>query len=222
MSTLTYNEFRSLHKGTPQGELSELWKKYKAGEYEPDADKDGIHDSVDDEITVEETVETTEEVEEVEEEPEKTPEEIYKENLQTFVDSYTMLQKHSHRLSESDKLILRKRLLSAAKATRPLNYDCKPEDGWQLWVGPTPDALIVNERNQIAFCISRAWWMKNYQGSFLVQDMVLDDPNRVGVLREGFRKKGRLVLRNPIPGIEIMLPSSKLEAIVTSSHSYEG
>ena len=55
--------------------------------------------------------------------------------------------------------------------------------------------------------------MKNYQGSFLVQDMVLDDLDRVGVLRNNFRKKGRLVLRNPIPGIEIMLPASKLEAI---------
>tara|TARA_Y100001937_G_scaffold12843_1_gene16625 strand:- start:6559 stop:7251 length:693 start_codon:yes stop_codon:yes gene_type:complete len=230
MTDLSYNEFRTLHKGTPQGQVSELWKKYKAGEYQPDADNDGIHDSVDDEIAIEETVEETEEVEEVEEEveeveeevEEKTPVQIYQENLQVFADSYTMLQKHSHRLSDSDKLILRKRLLSAAKATRPLNYDCKPEDGWQLWVGPTADALIVNERNQIAFCISRSWWMKNYQGSFLVQDMVLDDPDRVGVLRNSFRKKGKLVLRNPIPGIEIMLPASKLEAIVTSSHSYEG
>ena len=230
MTDLSYNEFRTLHKGTPQGQVSELWKKYKAGEYQPDADNDGIHDSVDDEIAIEETVEETEEVEEVEEEveeveeevEEKTPVQIYQENLQVFADSYTMLQKHSHRLSDSAKLILRKRLLSAAKATRPLNYDCKPEDGWQLWVGPTADALIVNERNQIAFCISRSWWMKNYQGSFLVQDMVLDDPDRVGVLRNSFRKKGKLVLRNPIPGIEIMLPASKLEAIVTSSHSYEG
>jgi len=29
-------------------------------------------------------------------------------------------------------------------------------------------------------------------------------------------------LRNPIPGVEIMLPLSKLEAIVTSTGSYEG
>ena len=230
MTDLSYNEFRALHKGTPQGQVSELWKKYKAGEYQPDADNDGIHDSVDDEITVDETVveevteeETTEE--ETTEEPEVvelSPEEKYKKNLQIFVDSYRTLQLHKNKLTKEQLNIVQTNLVNSAKATRPANYTCKPEDGWQLWVGPTPEALIVNERNQIAFCISRSWWMKNYQGSFLVQDMVLDDPDRVGVLRNNFRKKGRLVLRNPIPGIEIMLPSSKLEAIVTSSHSYEG
>jgi hypothetical protein len=52
--------------------------------------------------------------------------------------------------------------------------------------------------------------------------MILDDPNRIASLRNTFRVKNRLVLRNPIPGIEIMLPLSKLDAIVTSSHSYEG
>ena len=34
MSTnLTYNEFRSAHKGTPQKEISQLWKQYKSGDY---------------------------------------------------------------------------------------------------------------------------------------------------------------------------------------------
>ena len=31
---LTYNEFRKAHKGTPQKEISELWKRYKANEYD--------------------------------------------------------------------------------------------------------------------------------------------------------------------------------------------
>ena len=114
------------------------------------------------------------------------------------------------------------RLINTAKATRPSNFHAKPEDGWQLWVGPHPEALIVNERNQIAFCITRSWWAKNYQGSFLVQDMILDEPGRLETIRAGFRRKGKLVLRNPIPGIEIKLPASRLEAIVTSSGSYEG
>jgi hypothetical protein len=30
---LTWNQFRSLHKGTPKNELSELWSKYKEGTY---------------------------------------------------------------------------------------------------------------------------------------------------------------------------------------------
>jgi len=227
MANLSYNEFRALHKGTPMGEMSELWKKYKAGEYQPDADNDGIHDSVDDDVSI--STEVVEEVVDEEtsellsgEETEKTAEEVYKENLLNFANAYRLLQNSRHRLTPEQIQTLEMRLVNCAKATRPSNFHAKPEDGWQLWVGPHPDALIVNERNQIAFCITRTWWAKNYQGSFLVQDMILDEPGRLATIRNGFRKKGKLVLRNPIPGIEIKLPASKLEAIVTSSGSYEG
>ena len=30
---LTYNQFRSAHKGTPRQEISNLWSLYKEGEY---------------------------------------------------------------------------------------------------------------------------------------------------------------------------------------------
>ena len=221
MATLSYNEFRKLHKGITQGQLSDLWAKYKEGTYVPDADEDGVHDG-------EELVETSDEVSAEEENSEVTEEEAPKPtkeealalNLQKFVQCYRILQKKN--ISASDRSQYSSMLVKLAAATRPLDYNCKPEDGWQLWVGPHPDALLVNERNQVAFCITRAWWANNYQGSFLVQDMVLEDANRIGVLRNSFRRKNRLVLRNPIPGIEIMLPLSKLEAIVTSSGSYEG
>jgi len=33
MTEVTYNQFRSLHKGTPQKKISKLWKKYKDGKY---------------------------------------------------------------------------------------------------------------------------------------------------------------------------------------------
>ena len=32
--SLTWNEFRSAHKGVAKSEISKLWKSYKAGEYE--------------------------------------------------------------------------------------------------------------------------------------------------------------------------------------------
>lgn len=234
MADLSYNEFRSLHKGTPQGETSELWKKYKAGEYQPDADNDGIHDSVDDDVSLsmEEEFASQNKIAEMvdeehpelleDEEPEKTPQQVYQENLLNFANAYRLLQNSRHRLTTEQIQTLEMRLINTAKATRPSNFHAKPEDGWQLWVGPHPEALIVNERNQIAFCITRTWWAKNYQGSFLVQDMILDEPGRLATIRDKFRKKGKLVLRNPIPGIEIKLPASRLEAIVTSSGSYEG
>jgi len=221
MAKLSYNDFRKLHKGIPTGQVSELWKKYKEGEYVPDADDDGVHDG-------DELVETSTEVsieEETEESskpevPKLTPEEALTQNLQKFVQCYRYLQNKN--LTEADRKQHSALLTKLAAATRPIGYDCKPEDGWQLWVGPTEAALLVNERNQIAFCITRAWWMKNYQGSFMVQDMVVDEADRIVNIRKNYARKNKLVLRNPIPRVEIMLPLSKLEAIVTSSHSYEG
>lgn len=221
MAKLSYNEFRGLHKGIPTGQTSELWKKYKEGTYEPDSDNDGVHDG--DEL-VETSNESPKQEEAVESSKDETPKPTAQEalamNLQKFVQCYRLLQRKN--LTGADRSKYSSLLTKLASVTRPLNYSCKPEDGWALWVGPTEAALLVNERNQIAFCITRAWWAKNYQGSFLVQDMVVDEPNRIIAIRESHRKKNKLVLRNPIPGVEIMLPLSKLEAIVTSSGSYEG
>lgn len=221
MAKLSYNDFRKLHKGIPTGQVSELWKKYKVGEYVPDADNDGVHDG--DELVETSTEVSTEEETQESSEPEApklTPEEALAQNLQKFVQCYRYLQNKN--LTEADRKQHSALLTKLAAATRPPSYNCKPEDGWQLWVGPTEAALLVNERNQTAFCISRGWWLKNYQGSFMVQDMVVDDAQRIINLRENYRRKNKLVLRNPIPRVEIMLPLSKLEAIVTSSHSYEG
>jgi len=220
MAKLSYNDFRKLHKGIPSGQTSELWKKYKEGTYEPDSDADGVHDGdelveTSNESPKQEAVESSKD-----ETPKPTAEEALALNLQKFVQCYRLLQRKN--LLEADRLKYSALLTKLASVTRPLNYSCKPEDGWQLWVGPTEAALLVNERNQIAFCITRSWWAKNYQGSFLVQDMVVDEPNRIIAIRENHRKRNKLVLRNPIPGVEIMLPLSKLEAIVTSSGSYEG
>jgi len=221
MAKLSYNDFRKLHKGIPTGQVSELWKKYKEGEYVPDADDDGVHDG-DELVETSTEVSTEEETEESSksEVPKLTPEEALTQNLQKFVQCYRYLQNKN--LTEPDRKHHSALLTKLAAATRPVGYDCKPEDGWQLWVGPTEAALLVNERNQIAFCITRAWWMKNYQGSFMVQDMVVDEADRIVNIRKNYARKNKLVLRNPIPRVEIMLPLSKLEAIVTSSHSYEG
>lgn len=235
MAKLSYNDFRKLHKGIPTGQVSELWKKYKEGEYVPDADDDGVHDGdelveTSNELSMEEEFAAKNKIAEMVEEenpellkdepPKLTPEEVLTQNLQKFVQCYRYLQNKN--LTDADRKHHSALLTKLAAATRPIGYDCKPEDGWQLWVGPTEAALLVNERNQIAFCITRAWWMKNYQGSFMVQDMVVDEADRIVNIRKNYARKNKLVLRNPIPRVEIMLPLSKLEAIVTSSHSYEG
>ena len=71
-SKLTYNQFRSAHKGTPKKELSALWSEYKEGTYsfpaqeEPETQEQSVIEaSVEEETPV--TEEATEEIQEVEE-----------------------------------------------------------------------------------------------------------------------------------------------------------
>ena len=41
---MTWNEFRSQHKGTPQQEISLLWKKYKEGNEEVETAEETLED----------------------------------------------------------------------------------------------------------------------------------------------------------------------------------
>ena len=108
MAKLSYNDFRKLHKGIPTGQVSELWKKYKEGEYVPDADDDGVHDGdelvqTSNELSMEEEFAAKNKIAEMVEEenpellkdepPKLTPEEVLTQNLQKFVQCYRYLQK---------------------------------------------------------------------------------------------------------------------------------
>jgi hypothetical protein len=100
-------------------------------------------------------------------------------------------------------------------------YKCNPTHGWQLWLGPEPASLLVNETHGVAFCISRAWWHHHYLGAALCAERVCDSQAQVNSIRDGFSKRDKLVMRVPVPGYEIMLPHSRLEIWNTASGSWD-
>jgi len=190
MTAVTWNEFRSLHKGTTQQEIKTLWAQYKEGEYEIES----------------ENTETKADVEEikVEEEVAEEPVDHRKEFLSLFNQLYILDP-------ESGTKSLHGQLLIHAKATRPDNYMCGKGDGWTIYLGPTQKAILVNESHQTAFSITRAYWQKFYIGAALVDEQIFENETGIERLKKQFHRMGKLVRRYPVPGLEIMVPASKLD-----------
>lgn len=213
MTEVTYNQFRGLHKGTPQKKLSKLWKKYKEGKYKLPA--------------VEEPTEVIEEVVEqpAKENPEpKTRKEIRKEKkakkdqeendqrlaIGELCNEYTKLQKkmnlYALRLSEEEKQKVLDRLSEIAKETIPEAYTCSPTDSWKVWFGPTNKTLLINTTNKMAFQITREWWQKNYQSTIYVDRELLQNNDLMDLEILRYFRMGRFLPRTPVVGKECMLP----------------
>ena len=213
MTEVTYNQFRGLHKGTPQKKVSKLWKKYKDGKYKLPA--------------VEEPTEVVEEVveEPAKEEPKpKTRKEIKKEKklekaqkdkdqllvIGELCDEYTKLQKkmklYAPRLSDEEKQKVQDRLSDIAKETIPKAYTCSPTDSWKIWFGPTSKSLLINTTNAMAFQITREWWQKNYQNTIYVDRELLQSNELMDLEIMRYFRMGRFLPRTPVVGKECMLP----------------
>ncbi len=191
MAKVTWNEFRSLHKGQARDEIKVLWTQYKEGQYEIETENN--------EAPVEtETIEV-EEAEEVEEIDHR------KEFLKLFNELYIL--NTTGEISKS----LHQELMTHALATRPDNYQCGAGDGWTLYLGETNKALLVNETRQTAFAITRKYFHRFYQGAALIDTQLFSDDGGVERLKLRFKKLGKLVSRYPVPGVEIRVPSSKLD-----------
>ena len=110
---LTYNEFRSAHKGTAQKEISKLWKEYKEGSYTFPVDEPKA------EAVKETPVEESPLVEDV---GAQTLNELCKEydKLRVKMDKFAFkfvgdaMEKGQARLKE------------LAELTRPIGYTCTP------------------------------------------------------------------------------------------------
>ena len=85
MTEVTYNQFRGLHKGTPQKKVSKLWKKYKDGKYKLPAPEEPTVEEVVEEPAIEEVVE------EVIEEPVK---EVPKKSKKAKIDKENARKEH--------------------------------------------------------------------------------------------------------------------------------
>ena len=123
-------------------------------------------------------------------------------------------------LSDEEKHQAMQELKKFAQATTVEGYKCEETDGWKLWIGPTKAAVLCNEKKDIAFACNRGWWHSFYHGASLCYVETCNEEETVFRMRDYFKKRGRWIDRVPIPGIEIMLPASKMDLINTASGSW--
>ena len=194
---LTYNQFRSAHKGTPRKEISNLWNLYKEGEYTfPPEEETQPQEPI-----TETPVETVASIEKV---PEKSAsmDELCKE----FDHLRTKMSKFTFRFSKEAKEAGRKRMMEIAKLTIPKGYTCSPTDSWKIWFGPTSICLLINTTNMMGFRVTREWWQKNYQTTVYVDRELLPNNDLMVTEANKLARSGQYVPRTPLVGIECKLP----------------
>ena len=190
---LTYNEFRSAHKGTAQKEISKLWKEYKGGSYTFPVDEPKAE-------SVEETpVEKSPSVEEV---AEPTLNDLCKEydKLRVKIDKFSF--KFVGNAMEQGKA----RLKELAELTRPKGYTCTPTDSWKIWFGPTSMCLLINTTNMMGFRVTREWWQKHYQTTIYVDRELLSNNDIMKIEAQKLARSGLYIPRTPVIGVECKLP----------------
>jgi len=227
MTEVTYNQFRSLHKGTPQKKISKLWKKYKDGKYKlpkkvtpaeeitvpvgvvevnikPGADES--YGTEDDKVVIRK-VGTVEKAT-------KKPKKV-KKSKSSSVDECAEYERLSNTLSrfsfkfnevETKKVL--DRISQLAKDTRPEGYVCEPTDSWKLWLGPTENCLLINTTRGVAFKVSRGWWQKHYQTTIYVDRELLNDTQLIDDTAKAFALTGKYLPRSPVVGVECKLPQT--------------
>lgn len=215
MTQVSYNQFRSLHKGTPQKKVSKLWKKYKDGKYKLPAEEGKDFVTVNEgELYIPPPEKPTKAVTpiEVEIEEEVTPLEE-KSDLEVIGDlckEYTQLQRKMEllgpRLDDEAKAAGHARLKEIALSTIPKGYSCTPTDSWKIWFGPTSKSLLINTTNQMAFQITREWWQKNYQNTIYVDRELLNNNDLIDIEIRRYFRMGRFLPRSPVVGTECQLP----------------
>ena len=219
MTEVTYNQFRSLHKGTSQSEISALWKKYKVGDYALPSDEEVVETPA--EVPVETPVEET--VEEVVEAPK--PKSKKKKELSPLdkCNEYERYRKELDRFSfkyneaETKKVLDRMRTL--ADETRPEDYICEPTDSWKIWFGPTRDCLLINTTRQMAFKVDRDWWKTYYQTTIYVDRELLNDPTHIETEKMRYARRKQYIPRTPVVGVECKLPQSYKDIRIRGGHA---
>ena len=202
MTELTYNQFRSLHKGTPQKEISSLWKKYKGGEYVLPSDEPAV--------VVEETPDVLEVEVEVEAEEPVIEEKSSLVAIGDLCKEYMRLQRKMKLLGPRlDQATIKEgldKLAEIAKQTIPEGYSCTPTDSWKIWFGPTSKSLLINTTNPMAFEVTREWWQVHYQNTIYVDRELLNNNDLIDSEIKRYYRMGRFLPRTPVVGSECKLP----------------
>jgi hypothetical protein len=195
--SLTWNEFRSAHKGIAKSELSKLWESYKAGEYNFPSKEES-------KATVEETiVEEPDSVEEVPVEENATPIADLCGEYNRLIRKMVLL---GIRLTPELKQAGEDRLSEIAKLTIPEGYSCTPTDSWKIWFGPSERTLLVNTTNLMGFEITRSWWKKYYQTTIYVDRETVNNYVYVDSEIQRMIRRKRFLPRSPVVGRECKLP----------------
>ncbi len=220
---LTWDTFSPLVKGMPRKHKSALWTAYKEEDHEVLVSiYQSMQDGTFDVEGVEEgdTESEEEEVEEVSVEPEEEPEEEVEEEVKEPVESDYLAEftKLSNKLirfgpSMSDEQIMESMTImkDLASKTIPPKYEVEDTDAWEIWMGPTSKCLLVNATRQFSFSCSRAWWSKNYLNAMYVSRQLVHTEEQFGRLVSEKKATKRFLDRHPLPGIEIMLPTTARE-----------
>ena len=190
---LTYNEFRSAHKGTAQKEISKLWKEYKEGSY-----------------TFPVVEEETESVKETPVEESPVLEEVEEPTLNELCKEYDKLRvkmdKFAFKFVGDAMEKGQARLKKLAELTRPKGYTCTPTDSWKIWFGPTSMCLLINTTNMMGFRVTREWWQKNYQTTIYVDRELLSNNDIMKIEAQKLARSGLYIPRTPVIGVECKLP----------------
>lgn len=214
---LTWDTFSPLVKGMPRKHKSALWTAYKEEDHEVLVSiYQSMQDGTFDVEEVEEPVESEEEVEEAPVEPEEEPEEEVEEPVESdYLAEYTKLSNKLIRFgpSMSDERIRESMTImkDLASKTIPSKYEVEDTDAWEIWMGPTSKCLLVNATRQFSFSCSRAWWSKNYLNAMYVSRQLVHTEEQFERLVSEKKATKRFLDRHPLPGIEIMLPTTARE-----------
>ena len=201
---MTWNKFRSLHKGVSTNKLSQMWTDYKAGAYKIPEDTK----SVEEEVVEEKAAKMEAAVVAVKEAPKANEEGSQEDYLAEYKRISNRILRFGRSMSAETLAQAKALLKDLAEKTAPVNYTCDETDGWKCWTGPTSLTLVVNENKRVAFLASRDWWNSNYQGAFYVTYETVGDVKVIENLTHQFRRTKTLVERPPLPGVEIKLPKT--------------
>ncbi len=95
--------------------------------------------------------------------------------------------------------------------TRHPRYEVADTDAWEIWMGPTSKCLLVNSTRQFSFSCSRAWWSKHYLNAMYVSRQLIHTQEQFERLVTEKKRTNMFLDRHPLPGVEIMLPTSARE-----------
>ena len=219
MTEVTYNQFRGLHKGTPQKKVSKLWKKYKDGKYKLPAVEEPTIEEVPEEPTVEEVVEKP--VKKTPKKPKKAKksEPTQMEKCNEYERYRRELDRFSFKYNEEETKKVLKRMNEYAKDTIPEGYTCEPTDSWKIWFGPSEKSLLINTTRRVAFKVDRGWWQKHYQTTIYVDRELLKSNDLMDKIAKQYSILKRYVPRTPVVGLECKLPQGVKDIQMRGGHA---